>query len=86
MSNVRVVMLSLALAAACGCKPERWEGIPDNRTCGTSNPSYETTCISDGKVYKCVRDGSRVLCSRDTVEIKCTNIVNVETVCPGKQP
>jgi hypothetical protein len=67
-----------------GCQPVRWEGIPQNRTCGSDNPSRETVCISDGKVYVCVRDGSRMLCSRDTVEIKCTNIVNVETVCPGR--
>lgn len=83
MSKVRVVTLSLLLAA-CSCMPERWEGIPDNRTCGLKNPHTETTCIANGKVYQCVRDGSRMLCAQPTVEIKCTNIVNVETVCPGK--
>lgn len=86
MSNVRVVMFSFVLAAVFGCAPEQWVGIPDNRTCGSDNPDRETTCIVDTRVYKCVRDGSKMLCSRDTVEIKCTNIVNVETVCPGKQP
>ncbi len=85
MNKLRVVMLSLVLGSACG-PPQRWEGVPENRTCGLRNPAYETTCIADGKVYKCVRDSDRMLCARDTVEIKCSNIVNVETVCPGKQP
>lgn len=74
----------IALVVLFGCRPKVWEGIPENRTCSMDNPRHQTVCIADGKVYWCVRDGARVLCSRDTIEIKCTNIVNVETVCPGK--
>jgi hypothetical protein len=81
--KVATVLLVFVFAGS-GCKPSRWEGVPENRKCGVDNPNYETTCIADGKVYVCVRDGDVVYCSRDTVEIKCTNIVNVETVCPGK--
>lgn len=75
----------LVMALIGGCLPEKWEGIPDDRVCSSFGGAHAAiTCISGGKVYACVRDGDVVHCSRDTVEIKCTNIVNVETVCPGK--
>jgi hypothetical protein len=83
----KVIMVLLVIAfVSGGCKPSRWEGIPDDRVCSATGagPHAAVTCISGGKVYACVRDGDVVHCSRDTVEIKCTNIVNVETVCPGK--
>ena len=81
MNNIRVMVLLLLVS--CIKSPDRWDGIPANRTCGLKSPTSETTCIADDKVYKCIRDDNRMLCSRDTVEIKCTNIVNVETVCPA---
>lgn len=74
----------VALFVILGCQPESWDGIPENHTCARTWHGF-ATCIADGKVYQCVRKpDDRMLCSRDTVEIKCTNIVNVETVCPGK--
>jgi hypothetical protein len=76
----------LVIMLVAGCKPSRWEGISDDRVCSATGAGSHAsvTCISGGKVYACVRDGDVVHCSRDTVETKCTNIVNVETVCPGK--
>lgn len=79
---INIAMFFLVLDG--GCKPSRWEGIPDDRKCGMANPAHETTCISGGKVYVCVRDDDIMYCSRNTAEVKCTNIVNVETVCPEK--
>jgi hypothetical protein len=86
MHSTRFVVLSLLLALACGCKPERWEGVPDSRARGSENPHHETVCIADGKVYQCVRDGSRMLCVQPTVAVLCTGSVNVETVFPGQHP
>jgi hypothetical protein len=82
MSRVIVVLVVLL-----GCRKipsNRWDGVPTERTCTTQTTVGAATCIAGGKVYQCVESGDRMLCSRDTVEIKCTNIVNVETVCPGK--
>lgn len=75
----------IALVVLLGCQPKVWEGIPESRTCSDASSTGAAVCVADGKVYHCVlKDDRRMLCSRDTVEIKCTNIVNVETVCPGK--
>ena len=74
----------LASFSACNVPPDRWDGIPARRTCTNQSTLGAATCIAEGKVYICVKADDRMLCSRDTVEIKCTNIVNVETVCPGK--
>lgn len=84
MINTVIVFLTLMLVG--GCEPSRWEGISDDRVCSATGAGAHTSvmCISGGKVYVCVRDGDVVHCSRDTVELKCTSIVNVETVCPGK--
>lgn len=76
-------LLVTVLVGSCG--PSRWEGIPEDRMCSYAGQGNPVTCISGGKVYACVRDGDVVHCSRDTVEVKCANIVNVETVCPGKE-
>lgn len=79
-----VFLVSFALVA---CKPSVWNGVPADRVCSKTTGYGWATCLAGGKVYVCVKDDANVMqCSRDTVEIKCTNIVNVETVCPGKQP
>lgn len=85
-ASLKAVVVLLAISCSVGCEPSRWEGIPNDRVCSATGAGSHAsvTCISGGKVYACVRDGDVVHCSRDTVEIKCTNIVNVETVCPGK--
>lgn len=88
MRMTKYINIAMVFLVLGGCKPSRWEGVPDDRVCSTTGGhvvgANAITCISGGKVYACVRDGDIVHCSRDTVEIKCTNIVNVETVCPGK--
>lgn len=79
-------LLFVVVFLACSSLPDRqWEGVPADRSCSDPYAAGHAVCIAEGKVYQCVRLGDRrMLCSRDTVEIKCTNIVNVETVCPGK--
>lgn len=79
-----VLLVSFALVA---CGPSGWSGVPDDRVCSNTTGSGWATCVAGGKVYVCVKDSEGVMrCTRDTVEIKCTNIVNVETVCPSRQP
>lgn len=86
---MKLLIAILVLFSACKLRVTQWDGVPADRVC-TSQGRTSETCISGGKVFQCVQlpgledQGPRMLCSRDTVEIKCTNIVNVETVCPGK--
>lgn len=73
----------LASFAFMTCQPSVWNGVPADRVCSNTTAHGWATCVAGGKVYVCVKDSAHVMqCSRDTVEIKCTNIVNVETVCP----
>jgi len=87
--SMKLMMIVLLLGACVEKKstPTKWDGIPEKRVCSYVH-SYQhslITCIADGKVYVCIQDEDyHVLCTRDTVEIKCTNIINVETVCPAK--
>ncbi len=90
---MKLMIVVLVVVSACKLKePVQWDGIPADRICSSVGPSTQATCIAGGKVYQCIMaQGStefqrptRMLCSRDTVEVKCTNIVNVETVCPAK--
>lgn len=82
--------VALLISLLCGCKSlqeTKWDGIPEHRICAAVQ-TYDRrllTCIADNKVYVCIWDEDyHVTCTRDTVAIQCTNIVNVETVCPGK--
>lgn len=81
---MRYVIMLLVFLCACKLKLQDWDGVPDDRICSGITSDGHAMCISRNKVYQCVRTNDRMLCSRDTVDIKCTNIVNVETVCQGK--
>lgn len=74
----------LALLLTAACEASEWKGVPDDRVCSPSAHSGTSICISGGRVYYCVRRADEMTCAQASAEIRCTNIVNVEAVCPGK--
>lgn len=83
-----ILICSLVIWLLVGCKQvadtSEWNGLPAKHVCSSPYHTDEpAVCIADGRVYQCVPDGhGSMTCSQFVAEIKCTNIVNVETVCP----
>ncbi len=81
---MKFMIVVLIVVSACKVPSDRWDGVPSQRACSGETLTGSAMCIAEGKVYQCIRSNGRMLCVQPTVEIKCTNIVNVETVCPVK--